>query len=428
MIANIEKLDMRFVDLFAGLGGFHLATKELGGRCVFACEIDEKLRTNYESNFGLRPEGDIRKVDPKDVPKHDLLCAGFPCQPFSKAGDQMGWNDAIRGTVFYNIVEILRICKPKYVILENVAHFVRHDEGNTYTKVKKALEDLGYGVKHARLSPHKFGVPQIRERMYMVGQLGGLNGFEWPKSQTDGDELSIRDILDKKPKDARGLSKQVIDCLETWQEFIEKFPKKEQLPSFPIWSMEFKATYPYKVDSLYEVQLQKLRRKRGSFGRTLDCWFRRDLMKRLPSYARYQESAFPKWKQLFIKQNRELYKRHKKWIDLWLDKVRKFPPSLQKCEWNCKGEERNIWNYVIQFRASGVRIKRPTTAPSLVAMTTTQVPIIGWQRRYMTVRECARLQSMNILKYFPSGNSAMAALGNAVNVKVARLVLKNLLS
>ncbi|HDL00835.1 MAG TPA: DNA (cytosine-5-)-methyltransferase, partial [candidate division Zixibacteria bacterium] len=211
--------NMEFIDLFSGLGGFHLAAKRLGGKCVFASEIDQRLQSVYESNFGIKPAGDIKKINPKDVPSHDLLCAGFPCQPFSKAGGQMGWNDAIRGTVFYNIVEILRIHKPKYVILENVAHFVRHDEGNTYTKVKKALEDLGYGVKHAQLSPHKFGVPQIRERMYMVGQLGGLNGFKWPKTQTNGDELSIRDVLDKKHKDATGLSKQVVECLATWQEF-----------------------------------------------------------------------------------------------------------------------------------------------------------------------------------------------------------------
>ncbi len=405
-----------------------MAAKDLGGQCVFACEIDEKLRANYEANFGIQPAGDIKQINPKEIPKHDLLCAGFPCQPFSKAGDQIGWKDSIRGTVFYNIVEILRNCKPKYIILENVAHFVRHDEGNTYSKVKMALEDLGYDIKHAQLSPHKFRVPQIRERMYMIGQLGGLNGFEWPKPQTNGNELSIKDVLDKKTKEAKGLSKQVIECLKVWQEFIKQYPKDEQLPSFPIWSMEFKATYPYEIDSIYDVKMRELRKKRGIFGKSLDFWFRKDLMERLPSYARYKEGTFPYWKQIFIKQNRNLYRKNKKWIDSWLPKIKKFPPSLQKLEWNCKGEKRNIWNYVIQFRASGVRVKRPTTAPSLVAMTTTQIPIIGWEKRYMTVRECARLQSMDKLKHFPEGNAAMAALGNAVNVKVAQLVLKNLLS
>ena len=262
----------------------------------------------------------------------------------------------------------------------------------------------------------------------MVGQLGGLNGFKWPKSQSDADELSIRDILDKKPKDAMGLSKQVIECLEAWQEFIETYPKDEQLPSFPIWSMEFKASYPYKQDSLYDVKLAKLRKSKGCFGTRLDTRYRQDILERVASYARGNDLVFTNWKQRFIRQNRGLYRKHKAWINLWLPKIKRFPPSLQKFEWNCKGEERNIWKYVIQFRASGVRVKRPTTSPSLVAMTTTQVPIIAWEKRYMTIRERARLQSMGDLKSLPSGRAAMAALGNAVNVKVAYLVLRNLLS
>jgi len=417
-----------FVDLFSGLGGFHLAAKGLGAKCVFACEIDEQLRTTYESNFGIVPAGDIREVDPKKIPKHDLLCAGFPCQPFSKAGGQMGLKDSIRGTVFFNVIEILRYRRPKFVVLENVAHFVKHDEGNTYAKLKGALEEIGYDVKHAQLSPHRFGVPQIRERMYMVGQLGGLNGFQWPVPQTTGDDLSIEAVLEKNPKEALPLSKQVIECLQTWQKFIETFPKNEQLPSFPVWSMEFGATYPYEQDSLYKVPVHILQKKRGACGEKLNYRFRREMMLHLPSYAHAEENAFPDWKQEFIKKNRDLYKQHKEWVDQWLDNIRRFPPSLQKLEWNCKGGERDIWKYVIQFRASGVRVKRPTTAPSLVAMTTTQVPIIGWERRYMTVKECARLQSMEELKHFPANSAAMAALGNAVNVKVAGLVLEKLLT
>jgi len=419
---------MRFVDLFAGLGGFHLAAKGLGAKCVFACEIDEQLRETYESNFGILPAGDIRKIDPKKVPRHDLLCAGFPCQPFSKAGEQMGLKDSIRGTVFFDVIEILRHCQPEFVVLENVAHFVRHDKGNTYAKVKKALERLGYDIRHAQLSPHRFGVPQIRERMYMVGRLGGLDGFQWPAPQTNGDDLSIRTVLDKNPKEALPLSRQVIECLETWQEFLEAFPQDEQLPSFPIWSMEFGATYPYKQDSLYKVPVKTLQKKQGACGEKLSYRLRRDIMQHVPSYARAEKNAFPPWKQEFIRKNRGLYRRHKEWINQWLGKIRRFPSSLQKLEWNCKWEERDIWNYIIQFRASGVRVKRPTTAPSLVAMTTTQVPIVGWERRYMTVKECARLQSMEELKHFPCDTAAMAALGNAVNVKVARLVLERLLS
>lgn len=417
---------MRFVDLFAGLGGFHLAAAELGGTCVFACEIEPKLQNLYEKNFGIKPEGDIRKIDVKRIPPHDLLCAGFPCQPFSKAGDQLGWKDAVHGTVFENIVEILAYHRPQYLILENVAHFVRHDEGNTYRKVRQALEELGYEVDSKELSPHRFGVPQIRERMYMVGSFGSLNEFNWPKPTTESSDLSIKDVLGSNPAEAVKLSKQVIECLETWQEFIQTYPCDEQLPSFPIWSMEFGATYPYDRDSLFKYPVYELKKHLGSFGTPLDFRLRKEILKNVPSHARVEKGAFPRWKKTFIRQNRELYGKNRHWIDLWLPKIRRFPPSLQKLEWNCKGEERDIWKYVIQFRASGVRIKRPTTSPSLVAMTTTQVPIIAWEKRYMTIRECARLQSMGELENLPERTLGRSALGNAVNVEVVRLILDNL--
>ena len=195
-------------------------------------------------------------------------------------------------------------------------------------------------------------------------------------------------------------------------------------------AMEFGATYPYEDTTPFALGVDALRAYRGSHGMPLRDVPSTGIMSFLPSYAvtKKQDELFPDWKIRFIRQNREFYAENKKWIDPWLPKLAEFPPSLQKLEWNCKGDKRDIWSYVIQFRASGVRVKRRTTAPSLVAMTTTQVPIIAWEKRYMTVRECARLQSMAGLKHLPKATeAAYSALGNAVNVQVAKRVASALL-
>jgi DNA (cytosine-5)-methyltransferase 1 len=143
----------------------------------------------------------------------------------------------------------------------------------------------------------------------------------------------------------------------------------------------------------------------------------------LPSYSRASKNAFPKWKQDFIRQNREFFALHESVLQNWKEKIKVFPPSLQKFEWNCQGEERDLWKYVLQFRASGIRTRRTSTSPSLVAMTSTQIPIIAWEKRYMTPKEGARLQSLDGLKTLPEGHLAFEALGNAVNATVVEKVL-----
>lgn len=310
--------------------------------------------------------------------------------------------------------------------MENVANLERHDGGGTWNRMRKQLENCGYTVDTHILSPKDFGIPQIRERLFIVASNVGLDHFEWPEPFDE--EPNVASLLDSHPKEAKQLSSQVIRCLDAWQEFLDCAPEDVELPSFPIWTMEFGATYPFtKYDSLHDVKVKTLRNYKGSFGCSLQSSRRANILPRLPSYARSESGTFPLWKQHFIRQNRKFYEENKEWIKPWLPKIRQFPSSLQKFEWNCKGEVRDIWKYLIQFRASGVRVKRPTTAPSLVAMTTTQIPIIGWERRYMTPRECSRLQSMDDLKYLPESETGVAhALGNAVNVDLVRLIAENL--
>ena len=414
----------RFIDFFAGLGGFHVGLARIGGDCVFACEIDPGLQSLYARNFGITPAADIRNVPASAVPRHEVIAAGFPCQPFSKAGEQRGTECELAGDLFgKHLLRIIEHRLPAFLMLENVPNLARHNGGETYQQMRASLESLGYSIDERLLSPHRFGIPQIRERLFIVGSRTGLTHFEWP-SPTD-DELSIESVLDEKPDGARPLPQQYIDCLTVWQEFLDLYPQDEELPSFPIWSMEFGADYPFEDLAPAVLTPRQLCQYRGTHGVPLRDCEPEARMRHVPTYAR--DRAFPEWKKQFIRHNRELFRRHKKWIRPWMKKLTPFPASLQKFEWNCKGCERSVWKTVVQFRASGVRVKRPTTAPTLVAMTTTQVPIIPWQRRYMTVRECARLQDLDLARLPTASTRAYKALGNAVNARLVEMLGRSLL-
>lgn len=436
---------LRFVDLFAGLGGFHLALRGLGHECVFVSEADPELRELYPKNFvdahGL-VHGDIRECREK-VPAHDILCAGFPCQPFSKSGDQRGMRDKTRGTLFHEILGILDRHRPQYVILENVGNFERHDGGRTWKIVEGSLTELGYEVRgtehvssggHGLISPHHLGFPHTRERFFVVASRGPLPTDPFPKAQRDR-VTTLRDVVQAKSELSRGdlaetaLTAQQVSCINHWGELLTKLPDDVDLPSFPIWGDEIVASYRFRDKTPYACTAKELRRYVSQF-RPPRHAKKAQLMALLPSYARVKERKFPKWKTDFIEQNREWFEEISLCLSSrWIGRLLRFPPSLRKLEWNCQGEDRDLWKHVLQFRPSGLRVKRYTSCPALVAMTTTQIPILGPKRRFITRVEGLRLQGFPDSHNLPGGRErAFQALGNAVHVAVVKAVARRLLT
>ncbi len=170
-----------FIDLFAGLGGFRLSLESLGAKCVYSSEWDIPAQKVYKANFGETPDGDITKVDEQTIPSHDILCAGFPCQAFSISGKQRGFDDS-RGTLFFDVARIVKAKKPKVVFMENVKNFAVHDNGRTLQVVKATMEELGYTFYQRVLNAVNYGIPQKRERVYMVCFRNDLDikSFKYP--------------------------------------------------------------------------------------------------------------------------------------------------------------------------------------------------------------------------------------------------------
>ena len=430
--------NMRFIDLFAGLGGFRVALERLGHECVFASEIDSQLREVYDQNFpdGPPARGDIR-VEKDKVPPHDVLCAGFPCQPFSKSGSQAGLRDQTSGTLFHEIREIIERHRPSFVILENVGNFERHDGGRTWRIVKSSLERLGYevrGTQHVTtggeglLSPHHLGFPHHRERFFAVAALHGLPDSPFPSrnrgaSTSMADVVQARDELSDQDRAETRLADQHRRCIEHWNAFLGALPEERvTLPSFPIWGDEFDATYPYEDVTPWAAAMGLSFTGNGARPALQDLEF-------LPSYARTQTHAFPRWKVRFIRSNRAWLSEIRDELPAgWVSGLQEFPPSLRKLEWNCQGEERDLWKHILQFRPSGLRVKRYQSSPSLVAMTSTQIPILGPERRHLSRVEGLRLQGFDDDFRVPTSKDAtFKALGNAVHAGVVHQIAARIL-
>jgi DNA (cytosine-5)-methyltransferase 1 len=191
---NKKEFKFTFIDLFAGIGGFRLALEKINGKCLFSSEIDKDCAETYQANFGEFPQGDITKIDSQIIPNHDILCAGFPCQPFSISGKKKGFDDT-RGTLIFTILKIIKAKKPKVIFLENVKHLKDHDNKKTLQTIIGSLEMLGYKVEWHILNAKDFGLAQNRERLIIVASRN--KNFDFSKL-TKIKPKTIKDILEKK--------------------------------------------------------------------------------------------------------------------------------------------------------------------------------------------------------------------------------------
>lgn len=206
----------KFIDLFAGIGGFHYALASLGAECVFASEWDKHASETYKNNFGLEPNGDITLINETEIPKHDILCGGFPCQAFSISGKRKGFDDT-RGTLFFDIARIVNHHKPKVLFLENVKNLAKHDEGKTLTTIIKTLEELEYTVFNKVFNASNFGLPQNRERVYIVAFRNNINSKKFKFPTPTNEQVCLENILEDNPTSAKVIQRSDINIYKTYK-------------------------------------------------------------------------------------------------------------------------------------------------------------------------------------------------------------------
>jgi DNA (cytosine-5)-methyltransferase 1 len=439
----------RFIDLFAGIGGFHAAMRTFGGTCVYAVEMDPRARRVYEANWehpasGFNVAGDITLDDPAEIPDHEVLCAGFPCQPFSKSGAQRGMDEA-RGTLFYNIAKIIEAKRPLVVLLENVRNLIGPRHAHEWDVIITTLRQLGYHVSRtpAIFSPHLLpprlgGTPQVRERVFITATRSDVLSripadapgpdpvasmkdrfpldddedsprFD-PRSGTAG--WHLRDVLEREAPVGYGLTNFETHWIDAWDEFVQILRSRgETLPGFPVWAESWRDFA--EVATLHFPSLEHA-----------------DTLKPLESVkdgfvpvtvtTPHIDRTLPEWKQSHLRNNHALFSRHHapllEWAYRWgvfRDDV--FPGSRRKLEWQAQ-DASSLWSTVIQLRPSGIRAKKETYLPALVAIT--QTSIIGRLARRITPRETARLQGLPDSFVFPGQSDATTykQLGNGVAV------------
>ena len=408
---------------------------------MFASEIDLECQKQYSKQFKLNVHGDINECLGK-IPKFDVLCGGFPCQTFSKAGNQEGFDDELKGQLFFRIVDILKEhSECKFVILENVRNLA--DQEEFWNVIQKELRELDFYITQDPiiLSPSDFGIPQNRERVYILGIKKNLrdqnklvNGWihtedlklnNLKKKCELGTAFNILDLNNQSNIDYV-ISNEEKNVLHAWEVFKRYVLSDKQIGS-PIWLDFFGFDYDktkneeFYEKSGYKKQLVKVRKKH----------YNDEELKKLINEDGMIIEDTPEWKQRFIERNRTLYLDNKEKIDKWYKKYSKFLSKkvYRKFEWNCGPKYTSFKNCIIQFRQSGLRIKKSDTFPSLVAIVNT--PII-WDKeikkyRRITVREAANLQSFRSnYNFICDKRLSYKQLGNSVNVKVIKIIAKQL--
>ena len=402
----------KFIDLFAGIGGFHQAMTALDGKCVFACDINKDCRKVYKQNFcnnnEFPVEDDINKFTGSNaIPEFDVLCGGFPCQTFSKAGNRTGFSaEDSRGQLFYRIIDILKNHPEcKYVFLENVRNLA--DDEDNWNIVCSELEGQGFIITKKPIieTPENFGIPQTRDRVYILGIRRGIINLE----QITRDNLNINDlynpfngncidwIIDQDVDEKYFLNDGLVELLNIWEEFLHELQRTNTIKS-PFW--------------LFHAGLHQRR----------ITW---------ENNEHINDEDFPAWKRNLLLKTRTMYEKNKVFIDDWNNRNHMNERFLihQKFEWNASRDCNSIQQGIIQIRQSGVRVKSPTVFPSLVAMK--NIPII-WdyninRYRKLTVRECAKLQSFREdFEFDENDEISYKQLGNSVNVEVIRLIANQL--
>ena len=401
----MSTVSFKFVDLFAGVGGFHAVLSALGGKGVLAAEIDPWAAEVYEKNWGLKPEGDVAEVAAQAgllVPEHCILAGGFPCQPFSKGGHQRGISE-IRGQLFSEILKILEVRKPAVVFLENVRNIAGPRQRPVWDAIIQGLREVGYRVpsEPAVFSPHLLprrlgGSPQVRERVYILGTWVGrdralretdvqpiiakapVDGWD-PMTWSIETDVLIQGI--KNPGDYE-LQPTEIEWIDVWNDFL-KTVTPDKLPG-PMWSMYWQDGQEVDPDA-------------------------------------------PHWKQIFEQKNIDFYKANRRAINIWLARnpqLRTFPKSRQKLEWQAQDSLRSLNACLLHFRPSGIRAKKPTYAPALVAMA--QTPVYGPLMRRLTPDETKKLQGFP--EWFDFGDqpdsTSYKQMGNAIHVGAAYYALR----